>query len=268
MAHAAQLAHAEQQLQTQQQQNAAAHMQNPQLAPRYAHIASFFRCALADAPGSNDVAVIGAARACLARARTHARTHASTRTLTGRPPIHPGVPYDGGTTNRPGARHAPRAVRDASTLIRRAHPVSGLVPFDALPNGGHVLDAGDVALSSPFDLHAAHADITAFYAALPRGCVPLSVGGDHSVSLPILRALAAQHGALGLVHVDAHCDTGDDYLGSRFHHGAPFRSVRRLVPGLMRLLGWGMHATHHAGCITASVLDCMLVPPPPWLNAG
>lgn len=118
-----------------------------------------------------------------------------------------GVPYDGGTTNRSGARHGPRGVREASTLIRRAHPVSGLVPFD-LP-GGRVIDLGDVISSSPFDLATSHGDITSFYAALPSGTVPLSVGGDHSISLPILRAMAARHGGpLGLVHIDAHCDTG------------------------------------------------------------
>src|SRR5271166_3964557 len=86
-----------------------------------------------------------------------------------------------------------------------------------------VADLGDAWIERPFELQGALAEIAAFFATVhAAGVTPLSVGGDHSIALPILRAIA-RDGPLGMVHVDAHCDTGDDYLGSRFHHGAPFR---------------------------------------------
>jgi agmatinase len=100
-------------------------------------------------------------------------------------------------------------------------------PFDLV----RVADLGDAWIERPFELQGALAEIAAFFGTVhAAGVTPLSVGGDHSISLPILRAIA-RDGPLGMVHVDAHCDTGDDYLGSRFHHGAPFR--RAVEEGLI-----------------------------------
>ena len=130
-----------------------------------------------------------------------------------------GVPFDGGVTNRSGTRHGPRAVREQSALLRRINSATGTAPFQA----ARVRDLGDCWLEQPYELVTAHTEIEGFYrSVVEAGIVPLSVGGDHSISLPILRAVAA-NGPVGMVHIDAHCDTGDDYMGSRFHHGAPFR---------------------------------------------
>jgi guanidinopropionase len=127
-----------------------------------------------------------------------------------------GVPFDGGVTHRSGARHGPRAVREQSTLLRRLNSATGVAPFAK----ARVRDLGDCWL-----------EIATYYRAIHgAGAVPVSVGGDHSISLPILRGIAG-HRPVGLVHIDAHCDTGDDYLGSRFHHGAPFR--RAVEEGLL-----------------------------------
>jgi hypothetical protein len=132
-----------------------------------------------------------------------------------------GVPFDGGVTNRPGARHGPRRVREASA--DHVRPLTrGRSPLELAA----CVDGGDVAVQRPYELEGAHGEIeAAFRAATFRGVATLAVGGDHSVTLPILRGLVHARGGepLGLVHLDAHCDTGDDYLGSRFHHGAPFK---------------------------------------------
>lgn len=130
-----------------------------------------------------------------------------------------GVPYDGGVTNRPGARHGPREVRNQSSLMRRINQATGVCPYEL----ARIADIGDAVVERPFVLTEAHEQIGAFYErVMAAGVVPLSVGGDHSISLPILRVLGRDR-PVGMVHIDAHCDTGDDYLGSRFHHGAPFR---------------------------------------------
>ena len=138
-----------------------------------------------------------------------------------------GVPYDGGVTNRPGARHGPRAVRDMSSMIRRVNQATGFDPF----RDCRVCDVGDAWTERPYRIEEAHSEIEAHFARLAgTGVVPLAVGGDHSVTLPIFRGLF-RGGPVGMVHIDAHCDTGDDYLGSRFHHGAPFR--RAVEEGLL-----------------------------------
>ena len=130
-----------------------------------------------------------------------------------------GVPYDGGVTNRPGPRHGPREVRNQSSLMRRVNQATGINPFDKLT----VADIGDAWIRKPYELEGAHAEIQDFFArAHGAGIRPLACGGDHSVSLPILRAIARDR-PLGMIHIDAHCDTGDNYGGSRFHHGAPFK---------------------------------------------
>lgn len=130
-----------------------------------------------------------------------------------------GVPYDGGVTNRAGARHGPREVRNASSLVRGLNPVTRKSPFDLCK----VADIGDVPLTSVYDPAITNDEITAFYEeVIAAGVRPLSVGGDHSVSYPILRAVAAEE-PVALIHFDAHTDTWDVFQGSKFNHGAPFR---------------------------------------------
>jgi guanidinopropionase len=138
-----------------------------------------------------------------------------------------GVPFDGGVTNRPGARHGPREIRNQSSLIRRLNQANGISPHDICT----VADVGDAWVQSPFNLETSLDEIAAFFRHLHAvGVVPVSAGGDHSVTLPILRGITAAH-PVGLIHFDEHCDTRDDYLGSKFHHGAPFR--RAVEEGLI-----------------------------------
>ncbi|MCE0506075.1 agmatinase [Roseivivax sp. GX 12232] len=138
-----------------------------------------------------------------------------------------GVPWDSGTTNRPGPRHGPRQLRDASTMIRAQHPVSGLRPFEA----ARCADLGDVG-PNPADIPDSLERITAFYKELrAAGIRPLTAGGDHLSSLPILRALAAE-APLGMVHFDSHTDLYKGYFGgTKYTHGTPFR--RAVEEGLL-----------------------------------
>ncbi|MEK7385616.1 MAG: agmatinase, partial [candidate division NC10 bacterium] len=138
-----------------------------------------------------------------------------------------GIPYDGGSSYRTGARFGPRAVREQSSLIRPWHPVLKVHPFERL----RVADCGDVDVA-PISIERTYAAIERRVAAIvEQGAVPVSVGGDHSVTLPILRVLARRHGPVGLVHFDAHPDTWDEYFGSKFFHGTPFR--RAVEEGLL-----------------------------------
>jgi guanidinopropionase len=138
-----------------------------------------------------------------------------------------GVPWDGGTTNRPGARHGPRQVRDISTMVRNVNRASGLKPFSLC----NCADLGDSPVN-PVDLMDSLARIEGFFDQLcAANIAPLSVGGDHLVSLPILRALA-KNGPVGMVHFDAHTDTWDRYFGDfKYTHGTPFR--RAIEEGLL-----------------------------------
>ena len=138
-----------------------------------------------------------------------------------------GVPWDGGTTNRPGARHGPRQVREMSAMIRPCHHSSGVLPFHLC----NIADFGDAPVN-PADLNDSLKRVEGFYADIvSAGAAPFSVGGDHLVTLPILRALARK-GPLGLIQVDAHADTWDSYFGgSRFTHGTVFR--RAIEEGLL-----------------------------------
>ncbi len=182
---------------------------DPQARPRYSGISSFFRTAHTENLAEVDIGLVG-------------------------------VPFDGGVTNRPGARHGPRAVRDQSSLLRRINGATGIAPFSV----ARVRDLGDAWIESPYELEGALGEVEAFFRQLvSAGVVPLSVGGDHSISLPILRAVAGSR-PVGIVHIDAHCDTGDDYLGSRLHHGAPFR--RAVEEGLLapsRVIQIGIRGT-------------------------
>ncbi|GAB4217721.1 MAG: agmatinase [Rhodoferax sp.] len=139
-----------------------------------------------------------------------------------------GVPLDAGTSHRPGARFGPRAIRAESALIRPYNMATGAAPFDAL----QVADLGDVAIN-PYSLEKSLPIITDFYAELlASGCTPLTLGGDHTIALPILRAVAQQHGPVALVHVDAHADVNDTMFGERIAHGTPFR--RAVEEGLLQ----------------------------------
>ena len=157
-------------------------------APRYSEIPTFMRAPLIRDPSKLDIALVG-------------------------------VPFDAGAENRPGQRHGPREIRNMSSLTRSVHHVTKINPYELCRIG----DMGDVAFPWAFDLEKSHADITRFYETLREaGVAPLSAGGDHSISLPILRAIAARQ-PVGMVHIDAHTDTCDEELGSRFTHGTPFR---------------------------------------------
>jgi guanidinopropionase len=138
-----------------------------------------------------------------------------------------GVPWDGGTTNRPGARHGPREIRNMSSLMRRVHHVSRIAPYELCRIGDH----GDAPVN-PVDLLDSLARIEGFYAKLhAAGAVPLTAGGDHLISLPILRAIA-RDAPVGMVHFDAHSDTNDSYFGGhKLTHGTPFR--RAIEEGLL-----------------------------------
>jgi guanidinopropionase len=130
-----------------------------------------------------------------------------------------GVPYDGAVENRAGARHGPREIRNGSGMMRAIHHVTKINPYTLCRIG----DVGDVPLTRALDVEASHAEITCFIKKIhDAGVAPLSAGGDHSISLPILRAVAADR-PVGLIHVDAHLDTLDEELGSKYSHGTPFR---------------------------------------------
>ena len=154
-----------------------------------------------------------------------------------------GVPLDIGTSNRAGARFGPRQIRAESALIRPYNLATGAAPFDAL----QVADLGDVPINT-YSLDKSVAIIEAFYdRVLAAGCKPLTMGGDHTIALPILRALARRHGPLALVHVDAHADVNDEMFGERIAHGTPFR--RAVEEGLLqgpRVFQIGLRATGYA----------------------
>ena len=160
----------------------------PMKEPRYTDIATFMRAPLAGSLAGIDIGLIG-------------------------------VPTDLGVTNRPGARHGPREIRNASSLMRTYNLALGVNPYELC----RIADLGDVHLSHRFDLERQNADIEAFYRKVHEaGIRPVSAGGDHSITYPIFRGIAAG-GALGMVHVDAHTDTWGEFYGSKFTHGAPFR---------------------------------------------
>jgi agmatinase len=130
-----------------------------------------------------------------------------------------GVPFDGGTTYRPGARFAPRAVREASALCRNFNPQLGVHVYEKL----NVVDGGDISVN-PLNIHTTFKNIeTHVRAAHDAGARTVLVGGDHSILLPELRAINARYGKPILVQFDAHTDTADAAWGERYHHGTPVR---------------------------------------------
>ncbi len=202
---------------------------DPQQQPRFTGIPTFFRAGATQDLGSVDIGVIG-------------------------------VPFDGGVTNRSGARHGPREVRNQSSLMRKINGSTGAEPFDGL----RVRDLGDAWIEEPFVLETALAEIEVFYRkVVAAGVVPLSVGGDHSITFPILSAVGAER-PVGMVHIDAHCDTGDDYMGSRLHHGAPFRRAVEagvLDPARVIQIGIRGHTNMRGGLWTFSEQSGMRVMP-------
>lgn len=169
---------------------------DPFVSPRFGQIATFMLLPAAESAAGLDVALLG-------------------------------VPYDGGASYRTGARFGPRAVREQSSLIRPWNPVLKVHPFQRL----RVADCGDIDVV-PISIERTYDAIEkAIDRVLAAGAMPLCVGGDHSVTLPILRSLARRQGRLGVVHFDAHPDTWDEYFGSKFFHGTPFR--RAVEEGLV-----------------------------------
>ena len=169
---------------------------NPQNRPRYTGLPTFLRCPYSEELSDVDIGLIG-------------------------------VPFDGGVTNRTGARHGPREIRNQSSLMRRVNQATRVSPHELQ----RVADLGDAWVQSPFELEASLDEIHAFFQRVHEAdIIPIAAGGDHSVTLPIFRAIAKDK-PVGMVHFDAHCDTGDDYLGSKFHHGSPFR--RAVEEGLL-----------------------------------
>lgn len=156
-------------------------------APRYTGLATFMRAPAADTLDNVDIGLVG-------------------------------IPYDGALTNRPGARHGPREVRNQSSLMRDINHATRINPYELC----RIADVGDVPFHSVFDIEATHRDITQFVSLLvDNNVMPLCCGGDHSVTLPVLRAVAKE--PVALIHIDAHTDTWDSFQGSKFNHGAPFR---------------------------------------------
>ncbi|MBW6418813.1 agmatinase [Celeribacter sp. PS-C1] len=130
-----------------------------------------------------------------------------------------GIPMDIGTSNRPGTRLGPRQIRDESRMIRPYNMATGAAPFEHL----QVADIGDVPINL-YDLKKSVEIIAEHYrGVMSHGAIPLTLGGDHTLTWPILRAVAEKHGPVALIHVDAHSDTNEDMFGEKEAHGCPFR---------------------------------------------
>lgn len=168
-----------------------------QISPRYAGLTTFARLPRREDVLDFDVAVVG-------------------------------VPFDAGVTYRPGARFGPSSIREASRLLKPYNPAQDVRPFLE----SQVVDAGDIACN-PFDIPKAIAEIEAGMAELMRGGRPvITLGGDHTIALPALRAAHAVHGPMALIHFDAHLDTWGPYFGAEYTHGTPFRKASE--EGLIR----------------------------------
>jgi len=163
--------------------------------------------------------------------------------LDGLDAVFIGVPLDIGTSQRAGTRYGPRSIRNESVMIRPYNMATGAAPFDSLA----VADAGDVAINT-YNLADSVRIIEQAYDELLRWpLVPLTLGGDHTITLPILRAIVRKHGPVGLVHVDAHTDTNDDMFGEKIAHGTTFR--RAVEEGLLdcrRVVQIGQRAQGYA----------------------
>ena len=180
--------------------------------PRFAGIASMFRLPTQNDSSGLDVAIVG-------------------------------VPLDIGTSNRTGTRFGPRQIRNESVLVRPYGMATGAAPFDSF----QIADVGDVAVN-PFSLLKSIDIIETYYReCLLHDVIPVSVGGDHTITLPILRAIASKHGPVAVVHVDAHADINDEMFGERITHGTIFR--RAIEEGLIdasRMTQIGLRATGYS----------------------
>ena len=158
------------------------------LRPRFTEIPTFMRAPIAETLEALDIALIG-------------------------------VPMDLGVTNRAGARHGPREMRNASSLMRTINVSTQVQPYDL----ARIADVGDVPIGNLFDLDKALRYIEDYYVEVRKaGVIPLSAGGDHSITYPIFQGIAPDR-PVGMIHIDAHTDTWGEFYGSKFHHGAPFR---------------------------------------------
>ena len=161
---------------------------DPMSEPRFAEIATFMRAPLADSLDNVDIGLIG-------------------------------VPTDLGVTNRPGARHGPREIRNSSSLMRTFHLGMNINPYKLC----RIADLGDVKFPHRYDLNKQAKEIESFFQRIvENNILPVSAGGDHSITYPILKAIAKKE-SVGMVHIDAHTDTWGEIWGSKFTHGAPFR---------------------------------------------
>jgi len=154
-----------------------------------------------------------------------------------------GVPFDIGTSNRPGARLAPRQIRDESRMLRPYHMATRAAPFDSLS----IADGGDVAINT-FNLLDSLKRIEAHYdQVFGHHVTPLTMGGDHTIVLPILRAAAKKYGPVGLVHVDAHADINDHMFNEPYAHGTPFRrAVEEGMLDCQRVVQIGLRGSGYA----------------------
>lgn len=154
-----------------------------------------------------------------------------------------GLPMDIGTSNRPGTRMGPRQIRDESRMLRPYNMATRAAPFDSL----QVADIGDVPINT-FNLPKNLDIITSFYDdVLAHGCTPLTMGGDHTLTWPLLRAIAKKYGPVGLIHIDAHADVNEDMFGEKVAHGCPFRRAQE--EGLLdseRVVQIGLRGTGYA----------------------
>lgn len=158
------------------------------IRPRFSEISTFMRAPMAASFDDLDIALIG-------------------------------VPMDLGVTNRAGARHGPREIRNASSLMRMFNVSTRVAPYEL----ANIADVGDVPIDHLFNLDEAIQHIADYFATVhAAGVIPLSAGGDHSITYPIFKGIAADR-PVGMIHIDAHTDTWGEFYGSKFHHGAPFR---------------------------------------------
>jgi hypothetical protein len=179
--------------------------------PRYAGPATFARLPRIDEVSRADVAVLG-------------------------------VPFDSGVSYRPGARFGPGHIRASSKLLRPYNPAQDVSPFGVL----QVADAGDVAVN-PFDLREAVQQIeTAVTGVRADGATVLTLGGDHTIALPILRSLSRDHGPIAVLHFDAHLDTWDTYFGAPYTHGTPFDAFIDFPP-------YNEHLLHDVGAFQIGI---------------
>ena len=180
--------------------------------PRFAGNASMFRLPVSETADGVDVGIIG-------------------------------VPLDIGTSNRNGTRYGPRQVRAESVLVRPYNMATRAAPFDSF----QVADLGDVALN-PYNLSACIEIIEQHYSAVLENAVtPVSIGGDHTITLPILRAIARKHGPVALIHVDAHADVNDTMFGEPVAHGTIFRrAIEEKLVDPRSMVQIGLRATGYA----------------------